>query len=137
MILNGDVFSHLKGLILTSHQCFSLSIQKKTYEIIEPSDCYQKTWISQPSSGLNKIHTWKVCTRGDDSQPNIAIIFRGRGVGFDEKAAYHPDVYVFWQTNGWDDTECSANWVYSTLKESVKDIEKIVLFVDNYSTANQ
>lgn len=138
MILNGDVFSHLKSLIFTSHQCFSLSIQKKTYEIIEPRDCYQKTWISQPSPGLDKRQcTLKVCTRGDDSQSNIAIIFRGRGVGLDEKAAYHPDVDVFWQTNAWDDTECSANWVYATIKQSVKDIEKIVLFVDNYSTANQ
>ena len=104
----------------------------------EPRDCYQKTWISQPSSGLDKRQcTLKVCTRGDDSQPNIVIIFRVRGVGLDEKAAYHPDVDVFWQTNALDDTECSANWFYSTLKESVKDIEKIVLFVDNYSTANQ
>ena len=47
---------------------------KKTYEIIEPGDRYQKTWVSQPSSGLDERQcTLQVCTRGDGLQPNIAF----------------------------------------------------------------
>ena len=44
----------------------------------------------------------QVCIRGDGSQPNIAI-FRGTGkhIRPDEKAAYHPDVNVYWQTSAW------------------------------------
>ena len=45
----------------------------------------------------------QVCIRGDGSQPNIAMIFRGTGehIRPDEKVAYHPDVNVYWQTSAW------------------------------------
>ena len=49
----------------------------------------------------------------------------------DEEAAWHPDVDVLWQENAWADT-----WVNSTLKSSVQDLDRHVLFVDNL-TAQQ
>ena len=124
---------------MTSHQCLSLLTQKKKYVIIEPGDRYLKTWIGQPSSDLDKRYrTLQILTRGDGLQANIAIVFRDRGkrISPDEKAAYHPDVDVYWETNAWADTECSVNWVNSILKETAKDIEKFLLFVDNL-TAQQ
>ena len=112
---------------------------KKTYEIINPDDKYHKTWISQPASGLEKRQcTLQVCTRADGKQPRIAIIFGGKGkrVRPDEEAAWHPDVDVLWHENAWADTQCSVNWVNSTLKSSVPDLDRHVLFVDNI-TAQQ
>ena len=103
---------------------------KKTYVIIEPGDRYQKTWISQPSSG------WMMNFGGrDGSQPNIAITFWGTGKGIrpDKKAAYHPDVNVYWQINAWADTKCSVNWVNPHLKSQWKILKD---FVDNL-TAQQ
>ena len=75
---------------------------KKTYEIIKPGDMHQKTWISQPVSGLEKRQcTLQVCIRADGKQPRIAVIFGGKGkrVRPDEKAAWCPDVDVLWQEN--------------------------------------
>ena len=54
----------------------------------------------------------------------------------DEKAAGHPDVDVLWQENAWADTTVSVNWVNTTLKPVVENLEKHVLFVDNL-TAQQ
>ena len=54
----------------------------------------------------------------------------------DEKAAWHPDVDVLWQENAWADTTVSVNWVNTTLKLVVENLEKHVLFVDN-GTAQQ
>ena len=54
----------------------------------------------------------------------------------DEEAAWHPDVDVLWQENAWAATQCSVNWVNSTLKSSVQDLDRHVLFVDNL-TAQQ
>ena len=115
---NSDTYDPKWGRFLPS-QMFNLDHSpmffvidsKKTYEIIEPRDCYQKAWISQPSSGLDKRQcTLQICTSGDGLHPNIAIIFRGTGkrIRPDEKAACHPDVDVFWQTNAWADTELNA-----------------------------
>ena len=82
----------------------------------------------------------QLCTCGDGSRPNITIIFGGTGkrIRPDEKAAYHPDVDVYCQTNAWADTEYSVDLINSTVKVLVKDIERFLLFVDNLtSTANR
>ena len=92
---------------------------KKTYEIIEPGANHQKTWISQPASGLDKRQcTLQVCARGDGTQPKISIILRGKGkrVHQDEIAAYHPDVDAYWQVNAWADTECSVKYTQRVSK---------------------
>ena len=112
---------------------------QKKYEIIKPGDKPQKTCISQPASGLEKRQlTLQVCTRADGKQPRIAVIFRDKGkrVRLDEKAASHPDVAVLWQENAWADTIVSGNWVNTTLKPVVENLEKHALFVDNL-TAQQ
>ena len=143
---NGDSYDNKWGRFLPS-QRFNVDQSpmpfvvdcKKTYEIINPDDKYQKTWIGQPASGLEKRQcTLQVCTRADGKQPRIAIIFRGKvkRVRPDEEAAWHPDVDVLWQENAWADTQCSVNWVNSTLKSSVQDLDRHVLFVDNL-TAQQ
>lgn len=69
---------------------FAINVNR-TYEPIEPGDKHHKTWIRQPASGLDKRQcTVQVCSRGDGTQPRIAIIFRGKGnVRPDEKAASH------------------------------------------------
>ncbi|KAK3279245.1 hypothetical protein CYMTET_12859 [Cymbomonas tetramitiformis] len=65
-------------------------------------------WVRQPgASGLEKRQaTLQICIRaGVDSegknlpQPPVAIWFRGTGkrISDAEKAAYHPDVHVYWQ----------------------------------------
>ena len=75
----------------------------------------------------------QICTRADVKQPRIAVIFRckGKRVHPDEKAARHPDVYVLWQENAWADTTVSVNWVNTTLKPVVENLEKHELFADN------
>ena len=69
LILSGDVFFHLKGCLDDWAIPFVID-SKKTYVIIEPGDRYQKTWVSQPTSG------WMMNFGGrDGSQPNIAKTF--------------------------------------------------------------
>ena len=57
-------------------------------------------------------------------------------MGVKAKAAWHPDVDVLWQENAWADTAVSVNWVNTTLKPEVENLEKHVLFFDNL-TAQQ
>ena len=100
---------------------------KKKYEIIKPGDKHQKTWISHLASGLeNRQCTMQICTRTDGKQPRIAVIFwcKGNRVHPDEKAARHPDVDVLWQENAWADTTVLVNWVNTTLKPVVENLEK-------------
>ena len=68
----------------------------------------------------------QICTRADVKQPRIAVIFRckGKRVHPDEKAAWHPDVDVLWQENAWADTTVLVNWVNTTLKPVVENLEK-------------
>ena len=54
----------------------------------------------------------------------------------DKKIAWHPDVDVLWRENAWADTTVSINWVNTTLKPVVENLEKYVLFVDDL-TAQQ
>ena len=54
----------------------------------------------------------------------------------DKKIAWHPDIDVLWRENAWADTTVSINWVNTTLKPVVENLEKHVLFVDNL-TAQQ
>ena len=54
----------------------------------------------------------------------------------DKKIAWHPDVDVLWRENAWADTTVSINWVNTTLKPVVENLEKHVLFVDDL-TAQQ
>ena len=57
-------------------------------------------------------------------------------MGVKAKAVWHPDVGVLWQENAWADTAVWVNWVNTTLKPEVENLEKHVLFVDNL-TAQQ
>ena len=54
----------------------------------------------------------------------------------DEKVAWDPDVDMLWQENAWADTTVLINWVNTTLKPVVENLQKYVLFVDNL-TAEQ
>ena len=129
-MLNGAVFFLLNVSTLINPQCLSSLIPKK-HEIIKPGYKHQKTWISQPASGVEKRQCQlQVCTRADGKQPRITVIFRvkGKRVLPDEKAAWHPDVDVLWQETASADTTFSVNWSNTTLKH--------VLFVENL-TAQQ
>ena len=96
-----------------------------------------KIWISRLGDGLDKRQcTLQILTRADGRQPRIAIIFRGKGKNGreDEKAAWHHGVDVYWQANAWADTEGSVKWAKKTLAESVADLERFVLFLDNLTS---
>jgi len=109
---------------------------KLTYEHIEQDEQQHghEVWISQPGSGLDKRQcTLQVCLRPDGEQPRLGIIFRGTGkrISEDEKAAYHPDVDVYYQENAWADTKMCVEWVEKTLSAAVKEDDHFVLFCDN------
>ena len=138
MTLNGVVLFLLNVSMLINLQCLLLLIPKKN-EIIKRGDKHHRTWISQPTSGLEKRqYALQVCARADGKQPRIAVIFWGKGkrVRLDEKAARHPDVDVLWQENAWADTTVLLNWVNATLEPVVENLEKHIIFVDNL-TAQQ
>ena len=112
---------------------------KKTYEIIRPGDKHKKAWINRQALGWERRQcTLQVWTRADVKQQRIAVIFCGKGkrVRPDKKIAWHPDVDVLWRENAWADTIVSINWVNTTLKPVVENLEKYVLFVDDL-TAQQ
>ncbi|KAK3248556.1 hypothetical protein CYMTET_41984, partial [Cymbomonas tetramitiformis] len=101
-------------------------------------------WVRQPGSGLEKRQaTLQICIRaGLDAegknlpQPPIAIWFRGTGkrISEAEKAAYHPDVHVYWQKCAWVDRATSLEWQNGTLipwlNEHIPNEESVV-FADN------
>lgn len=113
---------------------------KRTYEVIENKEQrYNKVWIQQPGSGLDKRQcTLQVCIRAEGEQPRLAIIFRGTGKGIKEieKLAYHPDVDVYFQKNAWADIQVSIEWVNKTLAKAVDGLDRYALFLDNL-TAQQ
>ena len=59
---------------------------ERTYEIIEAKEKrYNKVWIQQPGSGLDKRQCMlQVCVRAEGEQTKLAIIFRGTGKGIKE-----------------------------------------------------
>ncbi|KAK3234439.1 hypothetical protein CYMTET_55310 [Cymbomonas tetramitiformis] len=101
-------------------------------------------WVRQPGSGLEKRQaTLQICIRaGKDAegnnlpQPPLALWFRGTGkrISEAEKAAYHPDVHVYWQKCAWVDRPSSIEWQNGTLipwlREHIPDDESVV-FADN------
>ena len=110
--------------------------RKTTYEVNVPKEHRRdhKVWISNPGSGLEKRQcTLQVCFSPTSDNIHIAVIFRGTGskISADEKAAYHQDVDVYWQTNAWADTEFCINWVKGTLKPATSHLNEFVLFCDN------
>ena len=109
---------------------------KRTYEVLSENQRYQKVWIHQPGSGLDKRQcTLQVCFRPEGSQPRLAIIFRGTGkrISEYERMSWHPEVDVYFQENAWDDTAVSTAWVEKTLSRAVSDVQRFVLFGDNLS----
>ena len=110
---------------------------KKTYEYIPPGEgATHNTWISQSGSGLDKRQCGlQVMFRSEGVQPRLVIIFRGTGARItdDEKLAWHSDIDVFFQPNGWIDTKVCLLWTEKTLKSFVEKehLDKFVLLLDN------
>ena len=78
----------------------------------------------------------KVCFSAEGTNTRIAVIFRGSGkkITEDEKQSYHKGVDIYWQKSDWADTDVSAQWVKSTLKNAVRAgdaNEEFVPFWDN------
>ena len=140
MMLNGAVFFILNVSTLISPQCLSSLIPEKHMKFLNREISIKKHGHQDwKASGLEKRQcTLQVCTLADGKEPRITVIFRGKGkrVRPDEKAAWHPDVDVLWQENAWADKTVSVNWVNTTIKYVVKNLEKHVLFIDNL-TAQQ
>ena len=87
---------------------------------------------------MTKVNVPYKFVRGDEKQPRIAVIFRGKGkrIRQNEKDAWHLDIDVYWQNNPWADKKFSVDWVNGTLSDAVKVTNHFVLFVDNL-TAQQ
>ena len=81
----------------------------------------------------------QVRVQAHGKRPRIAVVFRGKDkrVCPDEKAAWYPDVDVLWQENAWADTTVLVNWVNTTLKPVVKNLENYDLFVDNVTAQHK
>ena len=94
----------------------------------------KRIWTAQPNTGDSKrFCTLQICFRPEGDQPRIAIIFRGLGLRISavEKAAWDPDVDVYFQKNAWADTTFSIEWAERTLKPFVSDLDNFILFLDN------
>ena len=63
-------------------------------------------------------------------QPRLGIIFRGtsKQISNDKKAAYQPDVDVFFQENAWADTTICGEWAERTLSKAVAEEDRFFLF---------
>ena len=107
---------------------------KRIYEHSEkgnPENRTKKVWISQPQSGLDKRQcSLQVCFRPEDTQPRIAIIFKGRGkrISTVERESWDPDVDVLFQKKAW---AVSIEWLCLTLAQVVQNLDRFVLLCDN------
>jgi hypothetical protein len=96
-------------------------------------------WIRQAGSGAFSKRQATIqlcCSPVDGPQPRVALIFRGKGVriSIEERAAYHPDVDVYFQPKAWADTAFYDQWIEQTLKPALKDIGgEVLLLCDNLS----
>ncbi|KAK3243212.1 hypothetical protein CYMTET_47121 [Cymbomonas tetramitiformis] len=104
----------------------------------------QNVWIRQPGSGLEKrqanlqiaIRAGKDAEGNNLSQPPIAILFRGTGkrIPESERAAYHPDVHVYFQKCAWVDRDVAVRWLEGTMIPWINENlqgEESVFFADN------
>ena len=106
--------------------------KKTTYEL--PIGRNEKCWIATPGSGLDKRQaSLQLCFSPENNKVRVYVIFRGTGkrIKAVEKKAYHESVDVYWQENGWADTEVSVQWVKNTLKAAIPEGEEFVLICDN------
>lgn len=115
-----------------------------TYEEIHPrvsaGNREKRIWTAQPNTGDSKrFCTLQICFRPEGIQPRIAIIFRGQGLRISavEKAAWDPDVDVYFQKNAWADTEFCLKWAEKTLGPFVSDLDHFILYLDNLTSHAQ
>ena len=96
--------------------------------------------ISQPSSGLEKRPcTLRLYFGPGERLYRPAVIFRGTGkrINAVEKAAWHPDVDVYWQSCAWADSAFCNSWAANTYRKGVcgsstaAPEEQSILFADN------
>jgi hypothetical protein len=131
---NGDALSQVNGTMLIKHLCRLFSLQiKLTSMWMWALTCNSIKSGSVFGSGLEKRQcSLQVCLRGDGEQPRMAIIFRSKGrLTPEEKAAWSPEVDVYFQKNAWADTAVSVEWEERTLSKATKDEKRFVLFCDN------
>ena len=102
-----------------------------TYELPEDEQHQNKVWISQPGSRLEKRQcALQVCFRPNSDQPRLGIIFLGtsKRISNDKKAAYQPDVDVFFQENVWADPTICVEWAERTPSKAVDEKDRFVVF---------
>lgn len=98
-----------------------------------------RVWISQPGGGAleKRQATLQLLLRARSRQPKPAVIFRGTGqrITGAERAAYDPDVHVYFQPKAWADTNFCVQWARRSLKEALKEFkgQESLLFLDNLS----
>ena len=115
---------------------FSSLYRNTTYESGDVGK-YDKVWVSNPGSGLEKRQcTFQVCFSAEDNSTRIEIVFRGKSDGKYineiEKQSYHKGVNVYWQANAWMDLDRSLQWVEKTLKPATQGSEdEFLLLCDN------
>lgn len=67
--------------------------------------------------------------------PKYIHIGKGTRISPDEKAAWHPDVDVYFQENAWLDKKVLSEWTENTLKKFAESnlLDKFLLLCDNLS----
>ena len=118
-----------------STECFAFNT-KRTYHLLEESTNQhkEKTWISQPGSGLEKWQcTLQNCFHPTRPHLKLSIIFRGTGKLFsdDEVQMWYPDVDVYFKEKAGIDPKISCDWAEETLKQTTADNSKFGLFCDS------
>jgi hypothetical protein len=94
------------------------------------------------ADGDKRFCTIQVCCRpvsNGESQPRIAVIFRGSGTVYErEKFLYDPRVDVYFQPKAWADRPTSLAWFKKTFKKHLEERAKeegknpeFMLFCDN------
>ena len=96
--------------------------------------------ISQPSSGLEKRQcTLQLCYGPGERLYRPAVISLGTGkrINAVEKAAWHPDMDVYWQGSAWADSAFYNSWAVNTYRKGVcgsstaAPEEQFFFFADN------
>ena len=88
----------------------------------------------QPGSDRDKSQcTLQICFQPTGSHLKLVIIFGGMGkhISDDKVQTWHPDVDLYFQEKAWVDTKFPCDWAKKTLKQTIPDNLKFVLFCDN------
>ena len=130
MMQSGEVLYLLRDSTWISHHFHLYGIQLQHMNRLKKGKSKSE---SVGSTTKTSFCTLNICFRRSGEQPNLAIIFRRKGLRLSavEKASWDKDVGFFFQPKPWTVTESVVNWAEKTLKPAVADVSRFILFLDN------